>query len=126
MTDLSPIIPKLAKLVPRLASEADGEIVATVRAIDRTLRASGFDWHDVSAALVPALPPPQKLCWQQEPKTWEQIASWCRLHAVGRLSPKEAKFVVDMSNRLVLGGQPTPKQGEWLRAIYAKLKGGAA
>jgi hypothetical protein len=29
MTDLSPILPKLARLVPRLGSDADGEIVAT-------------------------------------------------------------------------------------------------
>jgi hypothetical protein len=32
------------KLVPRLASEFEGERIATVAAIDRVLKAAGFDW----------------------------------------------------------------------------------
>ncbi len=124
MTDLSPILPKLSKLVPRLASDADGEIVATVRAIDRTLRSSGFDWHDFTSALQPALPPPERPRWRSETETWGELATWCRFNGIGRLSPKEAQFVADMSRKLVLGGEPSPRQAEWLRAIYAKLKGG--
>ncbi|EYD74087.1 hypothetical protein Rumeso_04340 [Rubellimicrobium mesophilum DSM 19309] len=126
MTDLSPILPRLAKLVPRLASNADGEVVATVRAIDRTLRDAGFDWHDVTSALAPALPPPERPRWRSETESWGDLANWCRFNGTGRLSLTEAKFVADMSRRLVLGGEPTPKQAEWLRAIYARLKGGAA
>jgi hypothetical protein len=39
---------KLALLIPRLASEFDGEIVATVHAIRRLLDASGHDLHDLA------------------------------------------------------------------------------
>ena len=39
---------KLALLIPRLASEFDGEVVATVRAIRRLLEASGHDLHDLA------------------------------------------------------------------------------
>jgi hypothetical protein len=39
---------KLALLIPRLASEFDGEIVATVRAIQRILSTTGHDWHDLA------------------------------------------------------------------------------
>jgi hypothetical protein len=44
---VSPTIPtatldRLAKLLPRLASEHDGEVVATARAIGRTLAAVGL------------------------------------------------------------------------------------
>lgn len=126
MNDLSPILPKLEKLVPRLASGVDGEVLNAVRAIDRTLRGAGFDWHDFTAALVPALPPLEWPRWRSETESWGDLAGWCRVNGHGRLSPKEAKFVAEMSRKLVLGGEPSPRQAEWLRAIYAKLKGGAA
>jgi hypothetical protein len=35
----------LGRLIPRLASEHDGEVVATARAIERTLKSAGRDWH---------------------------------------------------------------------------------
>lgn len=39
---------KLAKIIPRLATEHEGEVVATVGAISRTLAAAGLDWHAVA------------------------------------------------------------------------------
>jgi hypothetical protein len=50
----------VAKLIPRLASNHDGEVIATVRAIDRTLKADRLDWHDLTRALTASpLPPPR-------------------------------------------------------------------
>ena len=46
---LSAIGPRLAKLLPLLASDQPGEVVATARAIDLTLRRGGMDWHDLAA-----------------------------------------------------------------------------
>lgn len=43
-------IVKLTKLIPRLASEHDGEVVATVRAIRRVLERSGASLHDLSSS----------------------------------------------------------------------------
>ncbi|HVG49329.1 MAG TPA: hypothetical protein VM899_14480, partial [Rubellimicrobium sp.] len=77
MTDLSPILPKLSRLVPRLSSDADGEIVATVRAIDRALRGAGFDWYDFTSALTPALPPPKPPPRPGRPERWRDLADWC-------------------------------------------------
>lgn len=42
---------RLAKILPRLASEFDGEVVATVRAIVRTLTSDGASLHDLAAAV---------------------------------------------------------------------------
>ena len=42
---------QLAKLIPRLASDHDGEIVATVKAIGRTLKSAGSDFHALAAAV---------------------------------------------------------------------------
>jgi hypothetical protein len=52
----SPKIPaatldRLAKLLPRLASEHDGEVVATAHAIGRTLTVAGLDWYALAEAI---------------------------------------------------------------------------
>jgi len=44
----SGIAEKLGKLIPRLASDHDGEITATVAAIGRTLATARLDWHDLA------------------------------------------------------------------------------
>ena len=36
---------KLAKLLPMLSSDQDGEVVGAARAIDRVLKAARLDWH---------------------------------------------------------------------------------
>jgi hypothetical protein len=61
MTARPPLPEIVAKLIPRLASNHDGEVIATVRAIDRTLKADRLDWHDLTRALTGgALPPPPR------------------------------------------------------------------
>ena len=128
MSALAPISPKLARLIPRLASEHDGEVVATVRAIARTLKAAGQDFHDLANAIehepevaVIYLDPET-----DEPSTWHELARWCRDHDDGRLAAKERRFVKDMVARLICDGRPSEKQAAWLRAIYATLQKGCA
>lgn len=54
MGALSPsITTKLAKMLPMLASNQDGEVVATAAAIGRVLAGAGASWHDVAALLSP-------------------------------------------------------------------------
>jgi hypothetical protein len=56
MTDAAPsltLTKKLEKLIPLLASNHDGEVVATARAIGSALAAEGFDLHDLAGSLVP-------------------------------------------------------------------------
>jgi hypothetical protein len=49
------IAPKLGKLIPLLASDKDGEVLAAARAIGRTLKSAKSDFHDLVAALTPAV-----------------------------------------------------------------------
>ena len=117
MTTL-PVIPdKVLALLPRLASDADGEVVATACLIGRQLSAAGSDWHD----LVQHLKCAPDLQTFHEPQNWREVAQWCSQHAE-RLTPREARFVRDIASRLILGAIPTEKQASWLRAIVAKLK----
>jgi hypothetical protein len=48
VTDLAPINGKLANLIRRLSSNSDGEVVATARALIRTLNSIGGDIHDLA------------------------------------------------------------------------------
>ena|SRR5829696_8268121 len=126
---LAPVAAKLAKLFPRLASDYDGEVIATVRAIGRALLSAGLDFHALAGALTrisdltgtggngPTWP-------SSEPQTWQEVARWCRNHDQSRLTPKERQFVRDLAARLVCNGMPTEAQARWLRSIYAKLTTG--
>lgn len=118
MNALAPVAPKIAKLIPRLASDHDGEVVATVRAIRRTLERAGLDLHALAAGLDGVID-------ADEPTTWQALAAWCRNAGQHRLSLKEFVFVCDMADRLILDAEPTERQAAWLRAIYAKLRKGA-
>ena len=126
MSALAPIAPKLAKLIPLLSSDKDGEVVATARAIERTLRAEGFDWHDLANAVTRQ--PEARIIYikppEPEPGDWCELARWCLDHDDDRLNEKESSFVSDMASRLICGGEPSERQAAWLRSIYAKLKRG--
>src|SRR3954451_13343212 len=50
MTALAPVRSKLSALIPRLASNFDGEVVAVAKAIGRTLQNAGLDFHDLAKA----------------------------------------------------------------------------
>lgn len=47
------IATRVAKIVPMLASDRDGEVVASVRAIARALAAERLDFHALAAAIDP-------------------------------------------------------------------------
>lgn len=115
MAAIATVAPKISKLIPRLASEHDGEVLATVSALRRTLEAAGLDLLDLAKALGTPVPP------TVQPRSWAEIAAWCRNHGQTSLSLKEFVFVSDMAHRFSRGSQPTEKQTAWLMAIYAKL-----
>ncbi|MCO5132450.1 MAG: hypothetical protein M9932_18165 [Xanthobacteraceae bacterium] len=106
MNALAPVAPKLAKLIPRLASDHDGEVVATVRAIRRTLESAGLDLHALAAGLDGGGTS------GREPNTWQELAAWCRNTGQHRLSLKEFVFVADMADRLILDAEPSEKQAD--------------
>ena len=64
---------KVCKLIPRLASNHDGEVVATARAIERTLKAGKEDWHSLVSALNGIEAPQRAL--PEEPPIWEELSA---------------------------------------------------
>lgn len=48
------IATKLAKIMPRLATEHEGEVINAVRAISRILVGAGLDWHAIAKVIEEA------------------------------------------------------------------------
>lgn len=133
MTPLASIAPKLGKLLPRLASDHDGEVVATARAIGRTLQGVGLDFHALAEAVesppvvltvaarrtqAARKPPPPK------PSPFDsellRLVAMLRVHQT-RLKHGEADFLDNMFVALSSGRQASPKQEQWLRDIDRRL-----
>ena len=119
---------RLSNLIRRLATNFDGEVVATVRAIERTLVAENRDWHDLADQLTvpdtvrPHEPPHE---WSSEPPPepppLHPMASWLNNHP--DLSQWEREFVPNVLRRLRAGARLTAKQDQALRRCYAKHGG---
>lgn len=108
---LANIGPKLGKLIPRLASNHDGEVVATARAISRLLETNGRDWHDLAAAVCPVS--------LRAPDDWRALVRFCASNA-SRLTERELDLLATLAR---WHGIPTEKQLSWLRRIVDRLRG---
>lgn len=122
MADLSPnLTDKLGRLLPRLASDSAGEVVATVAAIRRTLDRAGLDLHDLAARLTeaPRLVDPERHA-RRDAGSALAMAAWLRRHALARLTPKQADFTATALRLLTAGRALTPKQAAWLHDLHAQ------
>jgi hypothetical protein len=129
---LSAALPRLAKLLPMLASDRPGEVAATAAAINRTLASAGADLHDLADAVAAAgrTPSPQKdrgVLFEHQ--SWTEMAASARvqwLNAMERclkLSSWELQLVADIRSRILAfpGGRQTPKQVQILDGLAERL-----
>jgi hypothetical protein len=107
--------PKISKLIPLLGSDKDGEIVAAAKAIGRTLRATGCDWHDLASLVVS---PPRVPGTGGSQLDCKQMAEWCLRNAADRMTERERAFVANMGRTWA---HATDRQADWLEAIYRRL-----
>ena len=119
---------KVAKLVRLLASDRDGEVLAAIAALKRTLDIAGMDLHDVAAALQAGLKPRPPEITRWEPSApdlynWESLSWYCRFWS-RHLRDSDQDFVV----AVLLGrtgfdlGRATPELMRRLRSIVAKIE----
>jgi hypothetical protein len=151
MKTLAPVADKLGQFIRLLTSNRDGEVVASARAIVRTLEGVGADIHDLaeSVGATPAngkkfteadareiyergVAASRRAAEQAQPATfrnvddndgppWHAIACECAAHRDRMRDQREKDFVADMV-RWTRGGQPTEKQAKWLRSIYVQVR----
>lgn len=114
------IPPMVAKLIPRLASNHDGEILATVAAIKRILSGSKLDLHDLAASLAKGGPSgfAHQARREAPPPRHKANAEFC-LASGYAWREHEEKFLTDMKFR---PNALTEKQQAWLDALVGKAK----
>lgn len=124
MSALTPAL-KVARLLPLLASDRDGEVVATARAIGRTLAAYGQDWHDL-ARLISAEPvtaQPVRAGGRTHGRVdWAGMVRWCSEVGRHRLDERERRFLASMSTAVLFGREPSERQAAWLLDIENRLQ----
>jgi hypothetical protein len=112
----------IGKLLPRLASNHDGTVVATARAIERLLRADGMDLHDSVVAIIPPSVPrllsSRRHCRTPDCRT---MARECLRHT-SLLRQREYEFLLDINRFQML----TLKQALWLDDGHQRVAGVAA
>ncbi len=133
MTLPASITGKIAVILPRLGSDHDGEIVASVKAIERTLATAGADWQDLTAAFergaLALEPPPSRKPSEAEPD-WEDLTRDDRIEwieaikadqwALGDLSDWERRFLLSIRGQLAAWRSLSDKQTDVLNRIFAK------
>ena len=122
---------KVAKLVRLLASDKDGEVLAAVAALKRTLASGDADLNDLADSILagaPRKPRAPRAPAKWAPPTpdlhnWESMAHFCRFH--GRhLRDDDREFVADV----LAGdtgfdlGRATPELMRRLRRIVAEIE----
>ncbi|WP_407122593.1 hypothetical protein [Bradyrhizobium sp. STM 3561] len=95
-------VTKITKLIRLLASDRDGEVLATVSALKRALAAVGKDLHDLANATEtgfkpPAPPPHRQVTWgppPPRPDNWQSMA-WFAFHRRFDLCTEDRGFIED-------------------------------
>jgi hypothetical protein len=102
VTALPPVI---SRLIPRLGSPHDGEVVATARAIQRSLKSQRLDWHDLAAVVTAQAPPTQWDYERHESATAAEVGAWLEaISCEDWPNSWTAGFVADLLRRDSLDG----------------------
>jgi hypothetical protein len=115
MTSRLPAI--VGKLIPRLGSPHDGEVVATARAIERVLRSHNYDSHDVLGCVRLPAPIVRGATGQDDgPPRWADLSDDLRLQWLAVLAAEptlngwSVAFIGSIAARIRSGGRLSPKQ----------------
>jgi len=119
-----------AQLLPKVLQSADAHTITTIA--DRIAQPNGLSKADmkkiydagVTAGRTATKKELNGRVFQSvdEEPSWFEIASLCKANPQVLHSDNEKTFVSDMCRRLVHGGEPTEKQANWLRKIYARVR----
>jgi hypothetical protein len=119
-----------AQLLPRTLQNAGALIITTIA--DRIAQPNGLSKTDMKKIYDAGVAAGRKAAQKElngrmfqtvdEEPTWFEIASLCKANPQVMHSDNEKNFVSDMCRRLVHGGEPTEKQANWLRKIYARVR----
>jgi hypothetical protein len=117
------VLPKLRRLIPLLASDKGGEVIATTAAISRILEVSGYNWHDLATALTEQ--PRLVVVWPRpapgRATHGDLLHMACEVDGHPDLSPWEIDFVSGVRRTLRLGYPLSSKQRRILGLTWERL-----
>ncbi len=113
------LTPKLSKLIARLGSDSEGEVIATVSALKRVLEANNLSFHDLADNLTGGKYEEPKY-EKPEPAGYREMIHFCLEHD-DCISNWERDFLLGMQR---WRGEPSQKQIIKIRTIYADLQEG--
>jgi hypothetical protein len=112
------ILPRLDPLIRRLATDHDGEVIATVRALCRVLAAAGSDFHDLADRLTEEPRVQHEAPHQAAPSVGVILAD---LLGHPALSLWETEFITSVSDQFRRRGRLSEKQISVLTRIWQAL-----
>lgn len=133
MSALAPAFPKVAKLLPLLGSDRDGEVVAAAHAIGRTLAAAGLSFHDLAELVAThqfgtpheaargSRPMWRPASGRRSPHTYSARAKWCAAEAGHLMNENERGFIASLAG-MPAGWRPTERQARWFDRIEARVR----
>jgi hypothetical protein len=115
----------VAKCIALLASDKDGEILAAVSAMRRTLAAEKLDLHDL--ANVVAGSPSTTAGTTNNGQGFDPVAAaqFCLASPVA-FDDREVKFLLNIEHLIRRGYRLTAKQAKWLGDLHLRARRAAA
>ncbi len=108
---------RIAKIIPRLATNHDGEVIASVRAIERILAHEGHDLHAL-ASIIEIGDKPLQAFTSTSTRSWRHLPDAWRAHLLTQLmsaadlSDWEQKFITSITRQFNRGFCLSEKQIE--------------
>jgi hypothetical protein len=138
---------RLASLIRLLNSDKDGEILATVHALKRTLESAGTDMNGFARGIenlgknAEVSKDQMKKIWDAAVQhtenrlhgaedfastdgkpTWQSVALYCQRNKY-KLRPQTHEFVDKMASQTVWNKEPSERQHKYLFALFLQLGG---
>jgi hypothetical protein len=138
---------KIAAVVRLLASDRDGEKLAAVAALERTLKSAGTDFNGLALGIEnlgkSTVVPDEikKKIWDAAVQhtenrlhgaddfrstdgkpTWQSVALYCQRNK-HRLDAKHHDFIDKVAAQTVYGREPTPPMHKYLFSLFLRLGG---
>ena len=114
---------KIGKCLRLLASSSDGEKLASIGALVRTLATVGLDINDLADAAELGLAKPLERASKAAFSNLDKTV-WIRNNKSGSLKSNEHDFIVKIIRLLAHNCVLSEKQLRWLNAIYLAMGGG--
>jgi hypothetical protein len=115
----------LGKLLPLLASDKAGEVLATVAAIQRTLASESLDLHDLARVVTGSTSNTAGTTNNGQDLDPVEAARFC-LDSNVPYDDREIAFLVNVARLIQHGHRLTPKQARWLADLHLRARRRAA